>query len=123
MFLMTGSYSCGSSRIRNPSTLLVHSSLCGDAAESRSSSGSLCLPDVWFHPISGMISTEGHREVYTWKAVVSLMCVTCLIWKEDAGISFFLNEQCSQSGRSTTYFIYFISSFFVSKTILSLSHY
>lgn len=54
MFVMTGPCSFGSRWIRNPSRLLVHGSLCGDAAESWSSSGALRLQDIWFHPITGM---------------------------------------------------------------------
>lgn len=63
VLVVTGPCSCGSSWIWNPSCLLVHSSLCGDAAQSWSSSGSLCLQDVWFHPISGIICTETYTEI------------------------------------------------------------
>lgn len=52
-FVATGSYVRENSWIRNHPTLLVHSSLRGDAAESWSSSGLLSFPNVWLHTISG----------------------------------------------------------------------
>lgn len=75
VFFITGSFLCGSSWIGNHSTLLVHSSLRGNAAKSWSSSGLLGLSDVWLHPISGMTLRS-----FTLKAAIRMRPKLDLHW-------------------------------------------